>query len=183
MERRLIVKIRFRRSVDNLSDLARFAETLRFIDAETLRALRYDTKHRPQPRAKLITFHLGSPPELTFVVNPAWIAILIALIANYDKFKKNIPEIRADLERVIEDIRGLPSRKRAEFTRMVYANLELLAHSARLELEAAARRMMELERFFERAERNLARRRRQIVESDGAEAPEIEIVDLDDESD
>jgi len=173
----MIVKVRFPRSVDDISGLANFAGALRFMDSEALRYFKKDGR-RP-PKAKLITMHIGSPPEIVFMVNPAWIAIFIALIANYDKIKQNVPQIGADIERVIQNIQGLSERGRRNLARIVLEYLELLSHAARDDIQKAGRRLVELDQVLKRAEYNFRRKRHQLMGYEDDEAPEIEIIDLD----
>jgi hypothetical protein len=117
-DRRFVFKIRFERSVDTFAELARLSSALQTIDALTRTDFTADDlrlrRHSINARAQIITFYVGSPPEVTVLATLPWIAVFISVLAllvsvtaNYDKLKKNIPEIRADIGQILSNIRGL----------------------------------------------------------------------------
>jgi hypothetical protein len=117
-DRRFVFKIRFDRSVDTFAELARLSGALQTIDALTRTDFTSDDlhlrRHSINARAQIITFYVGSPPEVTVLATLPWIAVFISVLAllvsftaNYDKLKKNIPEIRADIAQILSNIRGL----------------------------------------------------------------------------
>jgi hypothetical protein len=176
--RRLIFKIRLERGVDTFAGLARVAAALQTVDALARRDLEGDLRLRSgslDARARIITFYLGSPPEATLVVNPAWLALFISVlalltgaVANYDKIKTNIPVVQDDLRRALNTLRGISDRQRRNLERAV----RLLAG-----------RIINLpeQRFQELADR-LGRIRQEIVGPE-LQLPEMEIVDLDENHD
>jgi hypothetical protein len=118
LDRRFIFKIRFDRSVDTFADLARLSSALQTIDALTRTDFTSEDprirRHSINARAQIINFYVGSPPEVTVLATLPWIAVFISVLAllvtftaNYDKLKKNIPEIGADIEQIFSKIGGL----------------------------------------------------------------------------
>src|SRR6185369_8253864 len=117
-DRRFVIKVRFNRSIDTFSELARLSGALQTVDALARTDFSSDDlrlrKHSIDARAHVINFYVGSPPEVTVLATLPWIAVfvsalalLVSFTANYDKLKKNVPEIAADLGEVLAKIRGL----------------------------------------------------------------------------
>lgn len=118
LDRRFVFKIRFDRSVDTFAELARLSSALQTIDALTRTDFTSEDlrlrRHSINARAQIINFYVGSPPEVTVLATLPWIAVFISALAllvtftaNYDKLKKNIPEMGADIEQIFSKVGGL----------------------------------------------------------------------------
>jgi hypothetical protein len=116
--RRLVIKVRFNRNVETFAELARLSSALQTIDALTRTDFSSDDlrlrRHSINLRARIINFYVGSPPEVTVLTTFQWITIFVAVLAllvsftaNYDKLKKNIPDIAIDIGAILSRIRGL----------------------------------------------------------------------------
>jgi hypothetical protein len=175
---RLILKIRLERSVDTFAELGRLASALQTVDALARRDLKGDLRLRSgslNARSRIITFYIGSPPEVTLVVNPAWLALFITTlalfvntVANYDKLKNNIPAIQEDIHRVLESLRGISERQRRNLDR-----------AARLLMDRILR--LPEERLRELADR-IGRARQEII-GPTFHPPELEVIDIDEDTD
>jgi hypothetical protein len=176
--RRLIVKIRLERSVDTFAGLARLATALQTVDALSRRDLKGDLRLRQgslDARARIISFHLGSPPEVALVVNPAWLALFISVIAlitgavaNYDKIKTNVPVIQDDLHQILDTLRGVSDRQRRNIERAVRLLIDRI-------LSLPEQRLRELADRINRIRQEIVGPERQF--------PELEIIDIDENYD
>ena len=83
--------------MSSFSQIARLTTALRYVDTHSDLYLRESGIKNIKARAKVITFHVGSPPEMVLLSNPAWIALFVTIIAQYKNLKSNIPEILGDV--------------------------------------------------------------------------------------
>ena len=185
-DRRLLVKIRFPGAIESFASLARFTDALRFIDKEEMLLGNADREDRDRhlrnlnyrpPRSKLISFHVGSPPDLTFLANPAWIAILLAIVFNYHNIKNNVPAIYADIRNALKRMKGLSDSTREHVERLFIEFLTNASMRMRASLEHAGKELAHAESLLER---RLERKRRELIGS-SADEIEVEIIDLDEE--
>ena len=174
-DRRFVIKIRFNRDINTFSELARLSSALQTIDALTRTDLTSDDlrlrRHSINVRARIVTFYVGSPPEVTVLATLPWIAIFVSVLAllvsftaNYDKIKKNIPEIAVDLGEVFSRIRGLTDDQFHRLNLAVKALVDEILRLPEDQLRAMADR--------------IGRVRRELI---GVEQPppNIDVIDID----
>lgn len=175
LDRRFVIKVRFNRSIDTFSELARLSGALQTVDALTRTDFSSDDlrlrKHSIDARAHIINFYVGSPPEVTVLATLPWIAVfvsaltlLVSFTANYDTLKKNVPEIAADLGEVFSKIRGLTDDQ---------------LHRLRLAVKILVDEILRLpENQLRGMADRIERVRRELISIDQT-PPSIEVIDID----
>lgn len=165
--RELTIRLELVRSVYSLHDLRMIAEGLDEIDSlaaswpdlawyrfwppEEPRWLRqYD--RRGASTARVVKLEVSSPPILTLLCTPEWIAVYLAIVfggwamvATYDDVKRNIPIIRNDVHSAIQGLQGLSERARRIITEVVDVFLDSLLQFAEDELETALSRIRRIQ--------------------------------------
>lgn len=172
--RRFIVKVMLPVDVMSFSELARVSETLRFIDTVLRKEVPevLPRRQRRYARARIINFNVSSPPEFTILAFAPWIAIFIMLIANYDKFKNNIPDIASDIGRIVSRVKGLSQTEREHLRMAAISFLERFYSQGETASRGIERRAGNIAERF-------GRRRRELIGRGPDEVPQIEIIDID----
>jgi hypothetical protein len=103
----VVVSIKLPRSVDNLSMLKEIVDSLKYINDYEKRQWGRLQKIHYKYTTKLVSFKIGSEPELKIFCNPSWIAVFIMVIANYKNIKNNIQELQNDIEKLCNYVAGM----------------------------------------------------------------------------
>lgn len=111
-----VVRIRFPKNIDSFDELKGFAQALvdvnKFYEKEWAKVWE---SHFPRARrdlnARIISLDVKSPPILDILTDPAWLAVMIALLSGYGQIKSNVIDIRNDIASLIGSIKGLTSRE------------------------------------------------------------------------
>ncbi len=109
LPKEMVVTVRIDRQVSAFSDLERAFRSLQVVDdaAELLQERTSATVLSDVVETRVLSVSMTSPLTLILVVAPAWLAVLIALIANYPKIKANAPEVMTDAARITRQVRGI----------------------------------------------------------------------------
>ncbi len=115
------ITIKSKKSVDDFGELNRLTEALVFIDEiyrlmkkpeviEKTKKIDFRRKeYKEIEGAKLASFKVNSPPEITIIVDNAWIGALSYVLVNYKTIKENISELASDSHQLIQDVTELTS--------------------------------------------------------------------------
>jgi len=79
----------------------------------------YVSSRRMKSSPKLIWFSVNSPPELSLLADPAWLAVLLTVLFNYKQGKKSMVAMSKDINDFISQIRGLTDDLKMRLTRNV----------------------------------------------------------------
>jgi len=83
-------------------------------------------KHVP---AKIKILRIQSPPELNVFVDPAWLSVLISVVAGYKEIKAGSAEIQTDVGELIDMVGGLTGDVRIQVEVGVRIMLAVLAQN------------------------------------------------------
>ena len=171
--RRVILKISGGKSVNTFNELNRLANAFKDVDTLTRRGFSNErlTQRSLNKRAKIISVYVGSPAEVTVLTNWQWVVSLLGVliviykvVADYDKFKRNVPEIYQDATNLTERIYGMSQRQKQ---RLIQAAREM-ASDVLLLPESELRKMADK---IEHTRRGLL--------GDNNLPPTLEIIDID----
>ncbi len=153
----VVIKIKLSREINNFKDLKEVVDDLNFVQRffksnwPKIWEGNYPIS-RTRRETILLSFKLGSPPELTIFSDPAWLAVFISLLVGYKDIKGNMREIAADIDRLFSNIEGLTERE-----------LELLDMAVRLFLEKQLERG---ERIAKRVIKRIRKLRKSLMGAD-----------------
>ncbi|MBA9079872.1 hypothetical protein [Rufibacter quisquiliarum] len=174
-----VIKIRFPKPIDDFNELREFSQALIDIDNFYIKDWpeHWDglyPRYRRRRRTKIITLRVASPPEITILCDPAWLAVLIALLAGYKQMKDNVGEIGSDISKLLDNVRGLTRRE-----------LELLQIAITLTLDQNLGQIekngLRIVRIIRRIRKGLIKEETDRSDSNGLdEKIDIEIKKLDD---
>jgi hypothetical protein len=165
----IVISIKLPRIVSTSKDLREVASAIDAVDSilKTTWAKTWPThwsRSRRERPTYLLSFHVASPPDFKIFADPAWLAVLIAILASYRQIKDNVGEIANDVRSLIKGIRGLSEHQ----AQMLEIAVMLWLDRALVTGEQASRKTAE----------KLHRTRQKLLgESDAA--PDIEITDID----
>jgi hypothetical protein len=125
LEETVHLHITFPRTIDHFSGLVSLAEAMQSIDG----LMRSRITPRGQElrnellaeRPRVVKFRVSSDPVAELSAKWPWVAILFAVlgagehvIRHYDKYKTNVPAIKADLSAFVDGVKGLTAVKKAQ---------------------------------------------------------------------
>jgi len=163
----IVVNLRFKIEAVTFAELRNVLADLAFIDRMQQRfwpTIWPSFRERRNVHSRVLRFTKQSPPETSILCDPAWLAVLIALLAGYKNIKSNVKELHGDIQRIISDITGLTARQR-----------QLLEIAVRM----SADRLLEMGESGAAAFMQACRRVRQHIVGETGELPDIEVVNID----
>lgn len=113
------ITIKSKKSVDDFGELNRLTDALVFIDEiyrlmkkpdviEKTKKIDFRRKdYKDIKGAKLASFKVNSPPEITVNVDGTWVGALLFVLLNYKTIKDNISELSSDSNKLIKGLTNL----------------------------------------------------------------------------
>ena len=113
------ISIKSTKVVDDFGELNRLTDALVFIDEiyrlmkkpgviEQTKKIDFRRKEYKYIKgAKLASFKVNSPPEITINVDGTWVGALIFVLLNYKTVKDNLSEINSDSSQIIQGLTNL----------------------------------------------------------------------------
>jgi hypothetical protein len=135
----VLVSVRLPLDVTTLPELRHAIRALELVDEELHRRWAisfrgtYPSARRAR-RTELVSMHVASPPILTLLTDPAWIAVFVGILSQYPNMKAGASDIGADAERVLKWFVGLSSHE----LQLLRISVKMYADSLR-ELPSSAR--------------------------------------------
>ena len=117
------ITIKSRKAVDDFGELNRLTDALVFIDEiyrlmkkpeviEITKKIDFRRKeYKDIKGAKLASFKVNSPPEITINVDGTWIGALLFVLLNYKTIKDNISELSSDSSQIIQGLTNLTKQE------------------------------------------------------------------------
>ena len=117
------ITIKSKNAVNDFGELNRLTEALVFIDEiyrlmkkpeviEESKKIDFRRKeYREIEGAKLSSFKVNSPPEITINVDNVWIGALLFVLVNYKTIKENLTELTTDSNRLIQGVTELTEQE------------------------------------------------------------------------
>jgi hypothetical protein len=146
------IGLRSSRSLNSISELSHFAESLQTIDQvyrllvnpELLRAGAVDFRKksfREIRGARLDTFNLSSPPDLSVLAEVDWISAVLIILVGYKDLKSSLNEAADDAKVIAEGISGLTADQLSQVDVGVRLILDRLLQGAETDLKGLLSRI------------------------------------------
>lgn len=113
---------------------------------------------------RLINFKKESPPVFEIFADPAWIAVLLAVLIGYKAIKENVKEMHRDISQAIMKVQGITERERELLGIAIHLTINRLGE---LRGEARSKVVRRLEKIAHRLKPETER------------TPAIKVVNLD----